>query len=59
MNQMYLHMYGKSMVNKSVTDLMKSHRFVRQVENELSEFETTPMLQAISELNLGLLHRYR
>ena len=51
------YMYGKSMVNKSVTDLMKSHRFVRQVEkNELSEFETTPMLQAISELNLGPAH---
>ena len=51
------YMYGKSMVNKSVTDFMKSHRFVRQVEkNELSEFETTPMLQAISELNLGPAH---
>ena len=50
-------MYGKSMVSKSVTDLMKSHRFVRQVEkNELSEFETTPMLQAVSELNLGPAH---
>jgi glyceraldehyde 3-phosphate dehydrogenase len=50
-------MYGKSMVNKSVTDLMKSHRFVRQVEkNELSEFDTAPMLQAIAKLDLGPAH---
>ena len=39
------YMYGNSMVNQSVTDLMKEHRFVRQVEsNELSEFDTYPML---------------
>ena len=51
------YMYGKSMVNKSVTDLMKSHRFVRQVEkNELSEFDTAPMLNAISQLRLGPAH---
>jgi len=51
------YMYGKSMVNKSVTDLMKSHRFVRQVEkNELSEFDTAPMLQAIAKLDLGPAH---
>ena len=51
------YMYGKSMVNKSVTDLMKSHRFVRQVEkNELSEFDTAPMLKAISQLSLGPAH---
>jgi glyceraldehyde 3-phosphate dehydrogenase len=50
-------MYGKSMVNKSVIDLMKSHRFVRQVEkNELSEFDTAPMLQAIAKLHLGPAH---
>ena len=45
------------MVNKSVTGIMKSHRFVRQVEqNELSEFDTAPMLQAISQLDLGPAH---
>ena len=33
------YMYGNSMVNKSVTDLMKAHRYVRHIEhNELSEF---------------------
>lgn len=51
------YMYGKSMVNKSVTDLMKSHRFVRQVEkNELSEFDTAPMLQAVCQHSLGPAH---
>jgi len=51
------YMYGENMVNKSVTDLMKAHRFVRQVEqNELSEFDTSPMLQAISKLQLGPAH---
>ena len=51
------YMYGNNMVNKSVIDLMKSHRFVRQVEmNELSEFDTAPMLDAIAKLQLGPAH---
>ena len=51
------YMYGNNMVNKSVTDLMKAHRFVRQVEmNELSEFDTAPMLDAIAKLQLGPAH---
>lgn len=51
------YMYGSNMVNKSVIDLMKSHRFVRQVEmNELSEFDTAPMLDAIAKLQLGPAH---
>ena len=51
------YMYGNSMVNQSVTDLMKEHRFVRQVEsNELSEFDTYPMLKGISKLKLGPAH---
>jgi glyceraldehyde 3-phosphate dehydrogenase len=50
-------MYGTSMVNKSVTDLMQAHRFVRQVEhNEISEFDTYPMLEAIANLQLGPAH---
>ena len=51
------YMYGNNMVNKSVTDLMKAHRFVRQVEmNELSEFDTAPMLEALAKLQLGPAH---
>lgn len=52
-----LYMYGKSMINQSVTDLMKAHRFVRQVEgNELSEYETFPFIKAIAALPLGPAH---
>ena len=51
------YMYGTSIVNKSVTDLMQAHRFVRQVEhNEISEFDTYPMLEAIANLQLGPAH---
>ncbi len=49
--------YDRSMVNKSVLDLMKTHRYVRQVEgNELSERETQPVVKAMSELNIGPSH---
>ena len=51
------YMYGNSMVNKSVTDLMQDHRFIRQIEsNEISEFDTYPILEAISKLSLGPAH---
>lgn len=47
-------MYGKPLINRSVIDIMKAHRFVRQVEgNELSEFESHPVLVALSKLNLS------
>lgn len=40
------YIYGRSLVNQSVLDIMKNHRYVRQVEqNELSEFETAPVIQ--------------
>ena len=52
-----LYMYGKGMVNRSVIDIMKYHRSVREVEeNELSEFESYPVLKAICELDLGPCH---
>lgn len=51
------YIYGRSLVNQSVLDIMKSHRWVRQMEgNELSEFETTPVLNAVSSLDLGPCH---
>ncbi len=51
------YIYGQSLVNRSVLQIMKDHRYVRQVEeNELSEFETFPILQAISALDLGPAH---
>jgi len=52
-----IYIYGRPLFNESVIDIMKTHRFVRQIEqNELSEFETHPMLAALSELDLGPAH---
>ena len=52
-----LYMYGKSMFNRSVIELMKAHRFVRQIEkNELSEYETFTLITALSKMNLGPAH---
>ena len=49
--------YDRSVVNKSVTDLMKIHRYVRQVEgNELSERETHPVISALGDLNIAPAH---
>ncbi|MEO0435314.1 MAG: glyceraldehyde-3-phosphate dehydrogenase [Pseudomonadota bacterium] len=49
--------YDRSLVNQSVLDLMKIHRYVRQVEgNELSERETHPVISAMSQMNLGPAH---
>jgi len=47
-------LYGKPLVNLSVSEIMNSHRFVRETENnELSEFETYQVITALSELELG------
>jgi len=49
--------YGRALYNQSVTQIMKTHRYVRQVaENELSEFESYPILEALSQLDLGPSH---
>lgn len=52
---MYIH--GVPLYNTSVIELMKAHRFVRQIEhNEMSEFETHPVLEILSRLDLGPAH---
>lgn len=46
--------YGRSLVSQSVLEIMKTHRFVRQVEhNELSEFDTFPLIEALGRMELG------
>lgn len=56
-NNVKVFIYGRSLVGRSVINIMKAHRFVRQVEqNELSEFETFPLLEALAELNPGPAH---
>ncbi len=48
-----IFIYGRPLHNRSVTFIMKSHRYVRQVEkNEMSEFETHPVLMALAKLDL-------
>ncbi|MYG12277.1 MAG: glyceraldehyde-3-phosphate dehydrogenase [Gammaproteobacteria bacterium] len=49
--------YGRALYNQSVIQIMKTHRYVRQVaHNELSEFESYPILKTLSELDLGPSH---
>ncbi|MEZ5539295.1 MAG: glyceraldehyde-3-phosphate dehydrogenase [Pseudomonadales bacterium] len=51
------YIYGQQLYSRSVIDIMKAHRFVRQIENnELSEFNTFPIVKAIAALNLGRAH---
>ncbi|KAF0809439.1 glyceraldehyde-3-phosphate dehydrogenase [Alcanivorax sp. S71-1-4] len=46
--------YSRSLVNKSVIQILKTHRFVKQVEDtELSVVDTFPILQEVMKLDLG------
>lgn len=46
--------YSRSLVNKSVIQILKTHRFVRQIEDaELSVVDTLPILEEVTKLNLG------
>lgn len=56
-NSVKTYIYGKSLVNRSVLDIMQDHRYVRTVErNELSEKETYPVIEALAGMNLGTAH---
>jgi len=47
-------LHSRSLVNKSVVSILKTHRFARQIAGEeLSVTETWPFLQALSTLDLG------
>ncbi|NGO74373.1 glyceraldehyde-3-phosphate dehydrogenase [Streptomyces sp. YC504] len=47
-------LHSRSLVNKSVVSLLKTHRFVRQIAGEeLSVTETLPFLEALTTLDLG------
>ncbi|MFJ8865134.1 glyceraldehyde-3-phosphate dehydrogenase [Streptomyces sp. NPDC102473] len=46
--------HSRSLVNKSVVSLLKTHRFARQIAGEeLSVTETLPFLRALAALDLG------
>lgn len=52
-----IYIHGVPLYNTSVIDIMKAHRFVRQIEhNEMSEFETHPILEILCRLDLGPAH---
>lgn len=56
-NNVKVYIYGQSLYNESVLEIMQIHRTVRQVEqNELSEFETQPVIEILAGLNLGPAH---
>ncbi|MFF4244415.1 glyceraldehyde-3-phosphate dehydrogenase [Streptomyces sp. NPDC001822] len=47
-------LHSRSLVNKSVVSILKTHRFARQIAGEeLSVTETLPFLRALSALDLG------
>ncbi|MAM57462.1 MAG: glyceraldehyde-3-phosphate dehydrogenase, partial [Salinicola sp.] len=50
-------LFGRSLINRSVTRILKNHRYVRKVEGtELSVADTLPMVRAMTELELGPAH---
>jgi glyceraldehyde 3-phosphate dehydrogenase len=47
-------LHSRSLVNKSVVSILKTHRFARQIDGEeLSVTETLPYLRALTVLDLG------
>ncbi|MFC8513388.1 glyceraldehyde-3-phosphate dehydrogenase [Streptomyces sp. NPDC057257] len=47
-------LHSRSLVNKSVVSILKTHRFARQIAGEeLSVTETLPFLRALTALDLG------
>ncbi len=53
-NNVVTGIYGRKLVNQSAIDILKAHRFARQVdEHELPISETLPIVQALTTLDLG------
>ncbi|MBM97478.1 MAG: glyceraldehyde-3-phosphate dehydrogenase, partial [Oceanospirillaceae bacterium] len=49
--------YGRQIINRSVIELMKAHRFVRHMEEqELSVLDTYPIVQVLAELDINRIH---
>jgi len=45
--------YGRTLINRSVTQLLKHHRRVRMIAGDLSVVDTFPIMEAMSRLDLG------
>nr|WP_030015569.1 glyceraldehyde-3-phosphate dehydrogenase [Curtobacterium sp. S6] len=53
-NRVVVNIHGRSLINQSVTDIIKAHRWARQIDTvELSLEETFPIVEALGTLNLG------
>ncbi|RJN31306.1 glyceraldehyde-3-phosphate dehydrogenase [Nesterenkonia natronophila] len=53
-NNVVTSIYGRQLVNQSAIDILKAHRFARQVDEvELPISETLPLVQALDTLDLG------
>ncbi len=55
-NNVVISIYGRSLINRSVIEILKAHRFTRHRqadETELSVHDTFPILKTMSELKLG------
>lgn len=55
-NNVVTSIYGRSLINRSVIEILKAHRFARHRQSDASELsvhETYPLLKAMSELKLG------
>ena len=49
--------FGRLIIKRSVIDILKAHRFVRQVEEqELTVVDTFPILEAVKNLNVRNAH---
>lgn len=56
-NNVVATMFGRSLIKRSVIRILKDHRFVRKIEGtELSVEDTFPIVEAMSEMNLGPAH---
>ena len=56
-NNVVTSVYGRPIINRSVIDIIKVHRFVRQLLGQpLDVSETFPILEALTKLNLGPAH---
>ena len=56
-NNVVTSIYGRALINQSVINIIKAHRFVRQIETEeLSVHDTYPVLETLDRLNLGQAH---
>ena len=53
-NRVVVNIHGRSLINQSVTDIIKAHRWARQIDTvELSLEETHPIVEALGGLELG------